>query len=820
MFKFGKKKTEQKEPKEQKKKLAPAEKTLKKAEPIKIQFEEASPLAKAKAAADKKLCHVAERGLPLFEEFGARPSERDAGEDRQPDTIKASSTTAPEDGLKVTRGGPVSGGLPSRSPSPQPPANLNNATQRRPPAELASRERIPQPPAQQYEQEYPEYVPPPSTRPTSVYPAMDSYGQPLDPRYTDADYYSQSRSLDDPHYPPQQGYPSDQYYEQPRPTPTPYYDPPREPAYPPTQYYDAEPQYPSPGPDRYAPPVAERFAGGYGDPTPYHRHYDDLNWRTEAPRYPHTPPSRYSRHWDPAADYPEYDPPLHASMQYGRGLPWSPYDSPHHPQPLLQEHRRYEQPGYYPHHQRARTMDSEPPYGDWPPIATHHRPPPDPRGLPSHTSHRELSAVAHSPEPLRRRSYSLQPYQNTPQLPPALPPQANLAQEQPRRRRSQRYSDYTGLPHEYENPVPPDPRWPGPPQIQPRPPIPTPSQPQRAPLLPAQQSPVQEQLRRRRSKRHSDYTGLPHQYQSSTPSDPRRAGPPPTQSHPPLPTPPHHQRVASLTQQLNGLHIESPTRPGTRPPPQAPPVAREQSSPTKSLRDPEHFGTIYNAPPASRSSSSFDFSSPSSSPSPASRTRPSSVEEKFFDLPHSSSRTSLHSVPEVEQEEDECVMSESPSPSPKNTLPTLEQFRRKRVAPPVWHETHQEDDSHAEQEEYPRQKVTLERRAPSRKSETDLGRQRTRYRPQPPPEEKASIPDENVSYEAMSASDHGSEAEYGQVNEAYYDSTAHNSPATNRTVTATPLKGEQVSSSSPAPNTPSRQRTVMVKGPRGPRSPF
>ncbi|KAG9014434.1 hypothetical protein FRB93_013559 [Tulasnella sp. JGI-2019a] len=666
MFRFGKKKTEQK----QKKKAAPAEPTLKVVEPTKILFEEASPLAKAKAAADKKICHVAEKGLPSFEEFGAKPLEMEVEEVGEPETIKVTSSVAHEEVLRPGGNKTVGRRQPARSPSPQPPPVNLNSPIRHP---LVDVRYSPQPVAQPYESEFADFGYPPGDR--SVHPPADLYGQPppVDPRYAhdpyrpstvrppnpSSDYRTQRHSRAEPYYPPQQSYSMDQYYDAPRLTPAPHHEPPREPVYPPPHHYDTRPQYPSPQPERYAPPVADRFSGAYGGQVPYYSEYDQPEWRPEPTNYPLSRQPRHSTTWDPPPNHQPYPaqqaPPQHYPTQYDHMAPWPSHDPHHHVVPYP-SNDPYRQAGHQPQHQRARTMDAEIPYRDsWAPPSPY-RPPPTTQVPPPHTSQRQMDlAPGWQGQPVRRRSYSLQPQQ---QRAPPPPPQPDPVQEQIRRRRSQRYSDYTGQARPYQSP-PQESRWPEP-------------------------SPVQS-------------------------------------------PPPHRQSVASITHQLTDMYIEPPSTPVSRPPSQSFSPAREQTSPAVPLRDPEHFSALYKAPPASRSSSSFDFSSPSSSPSPASRKRLSSAttNESHFDLRHSSSHTSLHSVPEAEQEEEEAPLQK------EEELPTLAQFRRKRVAPPVWQDTSQKE-TRSEREDYGQQAAT-KWKAPERTSDA-VQRQRTQYRPQPPSE--------------------------------------------------------------------------------------
>lgn len=185
MFRFGKKAASKKSQKEAAQ--ATEEKAPEVVEvPGKIQFEEASPLAKAKAAADRKSRHVVEKGLPSFEEFGAKHLDDEEEEDEPEQTVKGNGASLVTSELVETRKGQrtraISGGhlSPSRSPSPLPPPDFGILPGRRT-SRMESREHDSN---MLHARRHPEgyAIGRSPTRPGSVYPAED-YNSPRDTRY-------------------------------------------------------------------------------------------------------------------------------------------------------------------------------------------------------------------------------------------------------------------------------------------------------------------------------------------------------------------------------------------------------------------------------------------------------------------------------------------------------------------------------------------------------------------------------------------------------------------------------------------------------------
>ncbi|KAG9046287.1 hypothetical protein FS837_004684 [Tulasnella sp. UAMH 9824] len=790
MFRLIRSKTK-KEPKALKPKEEVKRKPVKEPSPARnraVPVEGPSELQIAKADALRKTHVPTEKGLPSFAEFGTKDMllyESDDDEDEpakepEPEPTLKGGLMVPgqEDRRGRGRHSAGSGSAYSRTPSPQlmPPSRDPSPMGRAPSPHIS--------PLRERPHSYDQYH----------YSPQHATGQNLGSYYQDrpaADSAWRSSSYDpygpqttpNSYHQPTSGYTQDYYtsanpggYEYrashgadpyglapqmpPYTAPAPLHDPYRQPVQPPTHWNDVQPQYPSPSTERY-----------YGSPSHAHQRaqsYDAYYGHAASPA--HYPPSQPPpvAHQTGAWGADAYEDPR--ARQYASTNAWqnpaSGYTPPHH-QPFPTRQAPSPQP--YAHHHRSHTVDSGAPYYTAPPA------PPAPNHLPTRASEHQLRSQQWDPQALdqeiRRRTYSLQP-------------DARPRQEEydVRAQRTGRHSDYAQT----------DPRY------------------QQA----AQPAYGQQQ----------------QQYPQQTSQQVSRAN--------------TRRRVESMTSHLERTHISSAARPASRQD-----IARL---------------SIYHTPSDSRSRESFDFSSASEadvspSPSPAPRRhhqrtssvvdgRPQSV------YPPTDSRTSLQSLPEesyayngsdglrgaggfaqgyeregskqrpdpVRSTPREVTTFENPSPGP-----TLQDIRRKATrryteAPRETEDRHRSRSRHSEvpatnqyQQDYsdrrrePSQPAEPYSREPSATGyEADYSQALTnvdRHRSKTPAPHQYIHESDQTSASNPSRDSLMYESQTGS--HVVYDEPEESVPA------------PPPPSRTPAPTTPHRRRTVVLNGPRGPRSP-
>ncbi|KAG8953473.1 hypothetical protein FRC04_002315 [Tulasnella sp. 424] len=752
-----------------------------------------SELQVARADAFKKTHAVQEKGLPSFAEFGTKDmllyeddsDEDEPGNDREP-TLKAGLMVPGQDDRRGRgRHSAGSGSAYSRSPSPQlmPPS--------RDPSPMG---RVPSPhvsPLRERSYAYDQYQHSPqhgtgqnlgsyySDRPAADPAWRSSSYDPYGPQTTPNSYHQPTSAYPQDYYTsanpggydyrtPNSGDPYGLAPQMPPYTAPPQlHDPYRQPVHPPTHWNDVQPQYPSPSTDRYyaSPGHSHQRAQSYDQPAYYGQAGSPARYPpSQAPSVPHQAGA-----WGAEV----YEDPR--ARQYSQTNAWqnpaSGYTPPHHQSFPT---RQAPSPQPYAHHHRSHTVDAGIPYYSATPA-----PPAPSNPLPTRASEHQLRSQQWDHQALdqqiRRRTYSLQQ------------PDSRVYQEEydVRAQRTGRHSDCTQQ----------DPR----------------TQPATQPAYGSQQypQPTSQQVSRSNTRR----------------------------------------RVESMTTQLERTHISSPARPASR-------------------QEPASRLSIYHTPSDSRSRDSFDFSSSSEvdvspSPSPAPRRhrqrtsslvdgRPQSV------YPPSDPRTSLQALPEegytynepegrhgaggyhqnyerertkqlpdpVRSTPREISTFEEPSPGP-----TLQDIRRKATrryteAPREIEDRHRSRARHSEvsgTNQYQQDYSDRGRELPQPTEPYSREPSTAGYEPENISHYSQVQTNVDHQYSASAApqqyiheSDRSSPSKPSRESQMYESQTRSHTlyDEPEESVPAPPPP-----SRTPAPTTPHRRRTVVLNGPRGPRSP-